>query len=247
MYQTERMNEIINILKKYQYVTVDYLVKEIRYSPASIRRDLTILEKQGLVKRSYGGVELKGEAFSPFIFRQHSMKTAKNRIAAKAATLIKDNDTVFIDGSSSAQYIGHYLVKKEGITVVTNNMLLASFLGENGIQTYCTGGYISELPGILLGDITVNSFLNFHADIMFFSATGYNDGIIFSRDEASTRTHKIMLENADKKVFLCSGDKIEKKYKLKVCTLDSIDYFVTDAQLSETEKEEYNNTKFLFA
>ena len=47
MYQQERMDEIMRILKKNHYVTVDYLVKEIKYSPASIRRDLTLLEKQG--------------------------------------------------------------------------------------------------------------------------------------------------------------------------------------------------------
>lgn len=216
---SNRTNEILNILKKFQYVTVDYLVKEIRYSPASIRRDLTLLEKQGLVKRSYGGVELKGEAFSPFIFRQHSMKTAKNRIAAKAATLIKDNDTVFIDGSTSAQYMGHYLIKKKGITAITNNMLLATFLSENGVSTYCTGGFISELPGILLGDITANTFSQLHADIMFFFATGYSNGVIFSRDEGLTRNHKIMLENADKKVFLCSGDKIEKNTSSRCASL----------------------------
>lgn len=45
MYQHERINEILKILKENHYVTVDYLVKQIRYSPASIRRDLTLLEK----------------------------------------------------------------------------------------------------------------------------------------------------------------------------------------------------------
>ena len=49
MYQQERMDEIMKILQKNHYVTVDYLVKEIKYSPASIRRDLTLLEKQGKV------------------------------------------------------------------------------------------------------------------------------------------------------------------------------------------------------
>ncbi|MBQ7038932.1 MAG: DeoR/GlpR transcriptional regulator, partial [Clostridia bacterium] len=81
MYQSERMSEIMKILNKYHYVTVDYLVEKIMYSPASIRRDLTLLEKQGLVKRSYGGVEIKSDTATPFMFRQHSMKTAKNRIA----------------------------------------------------------------------------------------------------------------------------------------------------------------------
>ena len=89
MYQQERMDEIMKILKKNHYVTVDYLVKEIRYSPASIRRDLTLLEKQGLVVRSYGGVTLGDANISPFRFRQHSMKLAKNAIAKKAAALVK--------------------------------------------------------------------------------------------------------------------------------------------------------------
>ena len=73
MYQQERMDQIMKILKENHYVTVDYLVKEIRYSPASIRRDLSLLEKQGLVTRSYGGVTYKDENFSPFRFRQHSI------------------------------------------------------------------------------------------------------------------------------------------------------------------------------
>lgn len=78
MYQQERMDPIMRILKENHYVTVDHLVSEIRYSPASIRRDLTLLEKQGLVTRSYGGVTLKDANLSPFRFRQHSMKLAKN-------------------------------------------------------------------------------------------------------------------------------------------------------------------------
>ena len=172
------------------------------------------------------------------------MKTIKNRIAAKAATLIKDNDTVFIDGSSSAQYIGPYLVKKKGITAITNNMLLASYLGENGIQTYCTGGYISELPGILSGEITVNGFMNFHADIMVFSATGYSNGNIYGNQELWLRNHKVMIENSDKRVFLCASDKLQKKYKLKVCDLNSIDYFITDGQIPSEDKELYN-TEFI--
>ena len=76
MYQQERMNEILRILKSTHYATVDYLVERIRYSPASIRRDLTLLEKQGLIKRTYGGAEVNQENATPFKFRQHSMKSA---------------------------------------------------------------------------------------------------------------------------------------------------------------------------
>ena len=246
MYQSERTNEILRILKKYNYVTVNYLVEQINYSPASIRRDLTILENKGLVKRSYGGVSLKAEASTPFIFRQHSMKIVKNSIAVQGAKLINDNDTIFIDGSSSAQYLGPYLLDKKGITVITNNMTLAGFLGDNGTKVYCTGGYISEHPGILAGEITNNTFSEMHADIMFFSSKGYSDGIIFASGELYLRQYRIMLQNADKSVFLCGSDKINQKYAWKVSDLSSIDYFITDAKLDKSEIEKHENTEFIF-
>ena len=113
MYQQERMDKIMKILKKNHYVTVDYLVKEIKYSPASIRRDLTLLKKQGLITRSYGGVTYKDANTSPFRFRQHSMKTAKNAIAKKAASLVKNGDVVFLDASSTTQYMCRFLTEKK--------------------------------------------------------------------------------------------------------------------------------------
>lgn len=245
MYQSERMSEILKILNKYHYVTVDYLVKKIRYSPASIRRDLTLLEKQGLVKRSYGGVELKSEGSTPFMFRQHSMKTAKNGIASKAAELVNDGDTIFIDGSSSAQYLGHFLVNKKEITVVTNNMLLASLLKEYDIRTYCTGGYVNEFPGTLIGNITNSAFSMFRANIMFFSTGGASDGYIYENGENYLKHHQIMLENADKKVFLCGSDKIGRKLSMKVCTYNDIDYFITDGEIEEDIIKKYKNIKFI--
>ena len=245
MFQQERMDRIMQILRKYHYVTVDYLVEEIRYSPASIRRDIALLAKQGLVTRSYGGVSINDNNESPFRFRQHSMKIAKNHIAEQAAALVEDNSIVFIDGSTSAQYMGHFLVNKKGITVVTNNMTLASYLRENGINTYCTGGFVNEIPGILVGDITNDAFSRFHADIMFFSTVAFDKGYIYENDENYYSHHKIMIKNSDKRVFLCGSDKISKKHKLIVCNLESIDYFISDVDIDDEIKSAYENTEFI--
>lgn len=245
LYQSERLEEILKILNRYHYVTVDYLVEKIRYSPASIRRDLTILEKQGLVKRSYGGVEIKKESYTPFKFRQHSMKTEKNSMAEKAAELVRDNDTVFIDGSTTAQYLGHYLLNKKNITVVTNNMILASYLSENGIKVYCAGGYVHENPGVLAGEITNRTFSSFHADITFFSSLGFDNGYIYTSNEFFLQHHSIMVENADKRVFICGSDKIGVKKNFIVCDLDKIDYFISDGILDDNIMLKYNNTEFI--
>lgn len=246
MFQQERMDEIMKILKKNHYVTVDYLVKEIRYSPASIRRDLTLLEKQGMVIRSYGGVSLKDANVSPFRFRQHSMKIAKNAIAKKAADLVKPGDMVFLDGSTTTQYMGHFLTEKKDIKVVTCNMVLADFLSENGVETYCTGGKVVEYPGILGGALMLEAIEKFNADIAFFSTTAFDDeGRLLSISEAGASTHKVIRAHSEKLVYLCGSDKFSTKGSFVSMTLENVDYFVSDGELPNTIKEKFPNTEYI--
>ncbi len=246
MFQQERLDEIMKILKKNHYVTVEYLVQEIRYSPATIRRDLTTLEKQGLVTRSYGGVSFKEANVSPFRFRQHSMKIAKNAIAKKAADLVQEGDVVFLDGSSTTQYMGHFLLEKKNITVITSNMILANYLSENGINTYCTGGRVVEYPGILGGALMLDTVAKFNADIGFFATVACSgDGKVMTPSEASFPAHQVYRQHAKKLVYLCGSDKIDAPAKFVSMTLDEIDYFISDAALCDEVKERYPNTTFI--
>lgn len=246
MYQQERMDEIMKILKKNHYVTVDYLVKEIKYSPASIRRDLTLLQKQGLITRSYGGVTYKDANISPFRFRQHSMKSAKNAIAKKAASLVKNGNVVFLDGSSTTQYMGRFLVDKQGLTVITCNMLLADFLHEHGINTYCTGGRVVEYPGILGGDFMLESLTKFNIDIAFFSSAAFNlKGQIFSLSENGVRNHQAFRNHSKQLVYLCSSDKFDTEANFVNFTLNDIDYFISDENLPDKLKQDFQTTTFI--
>jgi len=246
MYQKERTNQILHILKNVHYTTVNYLVEQLHYSPATIRRDLTLLQKQGLVKRSHGGVELNNESDTPFIFRQHSMKSEKSKMAEAAAKLVKDRDVVFLDGSSTVQYIGHFLISKKDICVITNNLRLASFLGENGIEVYCAGGKITELPGTASGMLTAHSFSSFRADIMFFSTDGIDEnGIITIKPEGYFLHNNAMLEHSKTHVYLCGSDKVGKHSKIVQCDLSSIDYFISDHPLPQPLKDKFPNTSYI--
>ena len=172
-------------------------MEQIRYSPASIRRDLTLLEKQGLVERSYGGVKLGDANISPYRFRQHSIKTVKNAISKKAAELVHEGDTIFLDGSSTTQYMGRFLTEKKNIVVITCNMLLADFLSEHGITTYCTGGRVEEYPGILGGEMVLESLKSFNIDTVFFSSYAFDfEGKITSGGEGGSRNHRFYREHA---------------------------------------------------
>lgn len=177
MFRKERTDAIINILKQNGYVTVKYLTDELHYSNATISRDLSLLEKQQLVKRSYGGVELIEQKGVALPFRYHKMKSVKNKIGQKAAEYVKDGDTVFMDASTTAEYMGRYLIDKKDITVITNNMALVMYLCEHNIHTVCLGGEVVEKPHMLDGIETVENARQYHADKMFFSTTSMtNDG-----------------------------------------------------------------------
>ena len=245
MYQHERMDEILKIVKENHYVTVDYLVKEIKYSPASIRRDLTFLERQGLVTRSYGGVTYKDPQISPYRFRQHSMKIAKNAIARLAASLVKNGDVIFIDGSSTTQYMGRYLTEKNGITVLTCNMMLADFLSEHGVTTYCTGGMIVEHPGILGGPLALEMLSRFNIDLAFFSSTAFDtSGRILSHGERGVQGIRSYREHSKALAYLCGSDKFGAEAKFSALTLDEVDHFISDAEIPKELREKYKNTVF---
>lgn len=112
MYQKERADIILKILRENGYVNVKYLCDQIGYSKATINRDLNYMEKKKLVVRSYGGVELIEKQDIPLVFRYHKMKAEKKRICKAAAELVKDGDVIFIDPSSTTEYITPYLVDK---------------------------------------------------------------------------------------------------------------------------------------
>ena len=100
MFKCEREKEILDILKQTEYATVEYLSKKMCISPSSIRRDLSSMEAQGLVLRSYGGVQITDSVNSivSFSMRSHKNIREKKRIAQTAATLVKEGDVIFADG-----------------------------------------------------------------------------------------------------------------------------------------------------
>ena len=105
MYRSERENEIIAILEQRKC-----LAQTLHISPSSVRRDLSALEKRGLIRRSYGGATLcdSNKIAIPFLSRMQENKREKKRIATLAARLVKEGDVIFVDASSTVVYFYRY-------------------------------------------------------------------------------------------------------------------------------------------
>ena len=155
MYQNERELEIQKILSREDYVTVKQLSQWLYTSESSIRRDLASLERRGLVKRSYGGVELVKSSTQvlPFSARAHYNIPAKKIMARKAAALVHEGDIVFLDQSSSAFFVAGELQRRGDITVVTNNVEIISLLSQSEMEVVSCGGFLSKTNrNCLVGD-----------------------------------------------------------------------------------------------
>ena len=246
MSQTLRQEQIISILEKRGFVTVKYLVGALHYSSATINRDLNKMETLGLVKRSYGGVEAAKRGHLPALpERQFYMKREKHRIARQAASLIQNGDTVILDGSTTVQYILHFLTGKKELRVITNNMRLAMELGDNDFDVICLGGHIVERPYVLDSDETVENAQKYQANIMFFSVDSITvDGYIRG---SHYLLYKTMLKNSDKAYLLTDQTKVVDRLDTKLCDFSALTGVISDFEFPEETKKKYPDVQFICA
>ncbi len=246
MSQKIRQEQILEILQKRGYVTVKYLVDTLHYSSATINRDLNQMQNLGLVKRTYGGVEgAKRGNLPALIQRQFYMKKEKRRIARAAARLIQSGDTVFLDGSTTVQYILPFLAEKKELHIITNNMRLAIELSDYDIDVLCLGGRVAERPHVLYSDETVENAQKYQVNKMFFSV----DAVTLAGSIHSSHylLYKTMLKNSDEAYFLTDSTKVVDRLDVKLCDFSKLTGVISDFEFPEETKKAYPNTKFLLA
>lgn len=233
MLKNEREIEILQILTDKKFVTVKELSNILYASESSIRRDLTLLEKKGLAKRSYGGAEpvINTGYVAPFPQRALHNIAEKKIIAKKAASMISDNDIIFFDQSSSALFVANEIKNmQKNIVAVTNNLEIAALFTDTNFHVHITGGYLSPANrNCILGGDAIAFFENFCADILFFSSRALSEnGTIFDCNREEICVRNSMLKNCKKKIFLCDTEKFEKKAGFRQTTLAQTDIMITE-------------------
>lgn len=231
MFQPERQSQIMQILEKSKSIRVSKLSSLLYVSPPTIRRDLRLLEEQGKILRTHGGVVLRNAADAeiPLLFREDQNNASKTIIAQKAAEHIFDGAVIFLDASSTASYLVPHLEKFHDLIVITSSPKTSMRLGEHNIKNYCTGGLLLPHSVAYVGSEAENFIRGINADLFFFSSRGYTeDGWITDSSEAETVLKKAMLKNATKSFYLCDSSKRGKKYTFNVCSLKDVDGFIDE-------------------
>ena len=198
----DRWIEISEFVKEKKYASIDEIMEKFQLSRSTVRRTLIAMEEKKLLKRVRGGAEAREEvdAILPMDFQEvfNANKEDKIIIAKKAASLIQDNDVIFIDSGSTCFYMIDYIKAKE-ITVVTNGIMHIQKLMAKGINTYILGGYAKPEKNLIMGEDMINKISVMNFDKAFLGTMG-----IDARSGFTT----MMLEDGEvKKAVIKSSDK----------------------------------------
>ena len=243
MIREERMDCLVQLLREHKYLSVDFLVQTLHYSPATVRRDIKSLVAMGYARKSYGGVSLN-EQERPFIIREHEYPIEKEEICRAAAHLICDHDVVFIAGSSTTEHLEKILAEKTGITVVTNDPRLAAVTEKMGHKSICTGGVMKD--GMMVGSLGVQCLSQMHYDVCFFSPTGLSDAgeLSFVSEEFGYFIQKA-IERSEKRVCLCTANKLGVRAFFCGFDLSAVTHVISNADVGVELKETFERTVFL--
>ncbi len=230
----ERQKQILDILNEQGAVSVKKLTATLYVSEATIRRDLTELERLGAIKRTFGGAMPTSDVNRqiPLLVRESMNSAAKNEICRAASTLIRDGSVLFLDGSSTAQYLVKYLRHFSDLVVITNGLKVAELLCEANIKTYCTGGALMQNSLVFTGRQAEETAERFNIDVCFISCKGLSeDGILSDTSEEETDLRRCVLSHSKKRVFLMTDDKLGKTYLHTLCRADEVDHIITNGTL----------------
>src|SRR5258708_8297853 len=178
--QQHRSDRILKLLLSKGSVTVGELTASLDASAPSIRRDLTRLEAQGLIRRTHGGATLAQELlYEPFRYdtafqtRQHRLVREKRHIGVAAAELIVENETIGLTAGTTTTWVARSLRHRNNITVVTNAVNIGMELcNMPGLKIHLTGGYV-HWPGsfCLIAAAAINFLGNSFLDKLFLSVS----------------------------------------------------------------------------
>lgn len=236
MFVEERHNVIIELLEKDGRIKVKELSTHFNLTEDAIRKDLSILEKKGLLKRVYGGAVKTRDNKTILLAKErvNIFPEAKHKIAEKAISLIEENTTIFLDISTINMEIAKLLnLSNKKITVVTNMIdILLELRGSKNISLLFIGGELtSDNEDGFIGALAIEQVKNFYFDCCFMGTSGINlnNNIVSTYFLNDSLMKKNILKNSRYKYLVSELEKFNHDSRFSYSTCQEFDLFILDS------------------
>ena len=212
-----RLENIISLVSQYQKIDVNTLSELLQVSKVTIRKDLDKLEGKGLLHREHGYAVLNsGDDLNVRLSFNHK---TKKEIAALAANMVSDNDTILIESGSTCALLAENICQtKRNVTILTNSCFIANYLGEYQSSSQVT-----------VGPLLKKMISLFHVSLAFVGTDGFDPKLGFmGRDLMRSEVAQEMANAADEVIILTDSSKFNQTALVEQLPLSTVSQVITD-------------------
>lgn len=245
MLTEKRYEAILRMVDQNRTVTVQELTEKLGISESTARRDLTALDSMGRLHKVFGGATANTGSYTT---RDLSMREKrqlhseeKQRIARYAASLIREDDFIYLDAGTTTQLITEYLTQTQCV-FVTNSLAHASALCSRGCRTILTGGELKRVTEALVGSETIHALSRYNFTLGFFGTNGVDDIHGFTTpdpEEAMVKT--AAMERCRRRIVVCDSGKFGQVAPVTFASFSDAE-IITDRKPAQGY-ESYTNIK----
>jgi DeoR family ulaG and ulaABCDEF operon transcriptional repressor len=231
-----RQRQIIELLRDRPFASVRELQERLGVSAATIRRDIDKIDEAGGARKVYGGIsalDTKAQATAyarPYDENRDLAVEAKRQIAALAATMVADGDTVIVNGGSTCFHLGVRLADRN-IRLFTNSMPLAAYIGDHGkCSLTIAGGELHREPRVIYSLVQPPTF---YASKYFVGAQGISAEGLLESHPLMVRSIQELSRNVDQIVVLADSRKFSIHARNVALPLSRVGTLITDDGISD--------------
>jgi DeoR family fructose operon transcriptional repressor len=237
MYAEERQREILQQARSLGRVDVTALADEFTVTAETIRRDLTTLERAGVLRRVHGGaIPVERIGFEPALAARDAVLTAeKERIAKIAVGEVPADGAIILDAGTTTARLAQALPVDRELTIVVNSPAIAAILGTRpNLNVLLLGGRVRGKTLATVDDWALRPLADLYVDVAFLGTNGCSvERGLTTPDPAEAAVKRAMIKAARRSVLLADHTKIGNDYLARFGSLTDLDLLITDTGLND--------------
>lgn len=242
MYAPERQQRILELAQERGRVEVPSLAEDFGVTQETVRRDLSALERAGLLRRVHGGALPAGSLhLEPGLAERDSTAAAdKERIAKAALALLPHEGSLLLDAGTTVSRLAAQLPLDSTLTVVTNALPVAARLAEHPqLNLHLVGGRLRHRTQAAVDAWALRDLADLEADMAVIATNGFSpEAGLSTPDLAEAAVKRAMVASSRQVVLVADSTKYGARYFARFATLNQVDVVVTDTGLTEEQAAE---------
>jgi DeoR/GlpR family transcriptional regulator of sugar metabolism len=238
MLAVDRRHRILERVAEQQTIHIAELAQELAVSEMTIRRDIGRLERDGFLRRTYGGATARVTKSLELAFNARALQNAgvKRVIGMAAARLLEGTTTMFVGIGTTTEQMALFLPPRDDRMVITSSLPVASLLGTRRGHVVVLGGTVRRDELSCIGPIAAASVKHYHPQVAVLGAAGVSSRFgVTELDDEAAEINRLMIEHSDALVLLADGSKFGTAAVATVERTQAIRTLVTDASAPDDE------------